>query len=120
MPFHRVLSAIIRAPSDSKQKELISSSSPFNSISALFLMIPSTLLPIFFVFLSISTLLTEDLQQLSPPPRVYGDEKRMIAIAVAMHEFNLFVKNHPNLETVVFPLRDGLTVIKYNAPKGEE
>lgn len=44
----------------------------------------------------------------------------MIAIAVAMHEFNLFVKNHPNLETVVFPLRDGLTVIKYNAPKGDE
>ena len=39
----------------------------------------------------------------------------MIAIAVAMHDFNLFVKNHPNLESVIFPLRDGLTVIKYNS-----
>ena len=37
-----------------------------------------------------------------------------------MHDFNLFVQNHPNLESAIFPLRDGLTVIKYNSPKNDK
>ena len=41
----------------------------------------------------------------------------MIAIAIAMNDFNIFVRNHPNLEAVMFPLRDGLTVIRYNSTK---
>ena len=68
----------------------------------------------YLIFLSLQI---PDLEVQSPPPQLYGDTKRMLALAASMHEFNLFVKNHPNLESVLLPLRDGLTVIKYNSPK---
>ena len=39
---------------------------------------------------------------------------RMLKLAAIMHEFNAYVNTHPNLRSVMLPLRDGLTVCIYN------
>jgi predicted O-methyltransferase YrrM len=59
----------------------------------------------------------EELRAFSPDAALYGEPKRMKALAAAMHDFNTFVSNHANLQTVMIPLRDGLTLIRYIAPK---
>lgn len=41
----------------------------------------------------------------------------MSALAKSVHEFNVWTKNHPNLDIVILPLRDGLSIMTYNAPK---
>jgi len=46
-------------------------------------------------------------------PAMFGSEKRMIALAQAMHEFNALVKNQACLRPVVLPLRDGLSIIRF-------
>ena len=40
----------------------------------------------------------------------------MNALAKSVHEFNVWVTNHPNLDSVILPLRDGLSIMTYNAP----
>jgi predicted sulfurtransferase/predicted O-methyltransferase YrrM len=39
---------------------------------------------------------------------------RQQVLAKAMHSFNQFVRQHPKLTTVVLPIRDGLSCIRYN------
>jgi predicted O-methyltransferase YrrM len=44
-------------------------------------------------------------------------EDRLRELAVVMHKFNVFVAKHPQLQPVMLPLRDGLTVIRYSRNK---
>ena len=60
---------------------------------------------------------TTDFQDSSPPPTLYGNEKRMIALAQSLHNFNKWTSSHPDLESVILPFRDGLSIFKYNEPK---
>lgn len=57
----------------------------------------------------------EDLKHLAPEAHLYGNANRMKVLAEVMHGFNKWVSEHPNLESVVLPLRDGLTIIRYRA-----
>ena len=38
----------------------------------------------------------------------------MVKLANQMHAFNSFVSNHPSLEQVVLPIRDGLSILRYS------
>ena len=38
----------------------------------------------------------------------------MKVLANTMHKFNTFIREHPNLSPVILPLRDGLTIIRYD------
>jgi len=40
------------------------------------------------------------------------DEKRQYLLANTMHDFNLFVKEHPKLTQVILPIRDGISCIR--------
>lgn len=55
----------------------------------------------------------EDLKQYAPEAKLFGRPDRMKILANCMHSFNEFVRNHQYLETVLLPLRDGLTAIRY-------
>jgi len=62
----------------------------------------------------------EVLSKFAPRPELYGDVGRMKKLAGAMHDFNAAVKTLSDdnsgkygLETVMLPLRDGLTVIRF-------
>ena len=57
----------------------------------------------------------EDLKDLAPQAHLYGNADRMESLAEVMHMFNKWVAEHPKLDSVVLPLRDGLTVIRYKA-----
>lgn len=40
---------------------------------------------------------------------------RVHELASMMHSFNKFVQHEPQLQQVILPLRDGLTIIRFNA-----
>lgn len=48
------------------------------------------------------------------PPRMDAQPARR-AFGDAIKEFNLWVKNHPNLRQVILPMRDGVTVVVHDA-----
>ena len=45
------------------------------------------------------------------------EEKRMRKLSQAIHRFNVFCSCHPNLKTLMLPLRDGLTILRFS-PEG--
>jgi len=49
---------------------------------------------------------TDPLMDAQPARRAFGE---------AIKEFNLWVKNHPNLRQVILPMRDGVTVVVHDA-----
>lgn len=53
-----------------------------------------------------------DLKNSAPDPASFGSVSRMTKLADAMHEFNTYVKENTKLEQIIFPLRDGLSVIQ--------
>jgi predicted O-methyltransferase YrrM len=55
-----------------------------------------------------------DLKENAPDAKLYGDEARMRLLAKEMHLFNQAVANNSKLSPMIIPLRDGLTIIRYN------
>jgi predicted O-methyltransferase YrrM len=45
--------------------------------------------------------------------KIKSRSKRSESVTDSMHEFNCFVAAHPKLQPLMLPLRDGLTVIRY-------
>jgi caffeoyl-CoA O-methyltransferase len=43
--------------------------------------------------------------------------ERQFALARSMHDFNVYVSNHLKLSTVILPIRDGLSCIRYQEKK---
>ena len=60
---------------------------------------------------------TEDLSEYAPRPQEYGDKGRMVKMTDWIHQFNVFVAEHPQLEVVLVPMRDGLTLIRYKGTR---
>ncbi|KAJ1431973.1 hypothetical protein B484DRAFT_448110 [Ochromonadaceae sp. CCMP2298] len=57
------------------------------------------------------------LAKASPDPASFGSAPRMRSLAVSLHAFNRFAQTHPQLQPVMLPLRDGLTLIRYSNPQ---
>ena len=51
----------------------------------------------------------------APDPANYGQPARQIKLAQTMDSFNKFVNGHPQLSTVILPIRDGLSIVRYKA-----
>lgn len=58
--------------------------------------------------------LESDLKSISPDPASFGNEKRMQVVAEDVHAFNKFVLETPQLRPVMLPMRDGLSLIRYD------
>lgn len=54
-----------------------------------------------------------DLAAFAPAYSDYGKKDRMQKLAAALHQFNAFLKNHAQLQPLLLPLRDGLTIVQY-------
>jgi predicted sulfurtransferase/predicted O-methyltransferase YrrM len=60
----------------------------------------------------------KDLESFAPSGDEYGSSKmRYQLIAKQMHELNTFLLHHPQLRTLLLPIRDGLTVVQYLSPQ---
>lgn len=53
------------------------------------------------------------LSALAPDAAQFGNPSRMKALAAVMHNFNTLVASRSDLQPIMLPLRDGLTVIRY-------
>jgi len=58
-----------------------------------------------------------ELRDVAPDPALYGNPARMKSLAAAMHKFNSQVASRPDLQPIIIPLRDGLTLIRYIGKK---
>ena len=56
----------------------------------------------------------DDLKEHAPDAKLYGNQDRMRLLAKEMHTFNEAVARNPKLASTIIPLRDGLTIIRYN------
>jgi len=56
----------------------------------------------------------DDLKDYAPDAKLYGNQDRMRLLAKEMHTFNDAVASNPKLSSMIIPLRDGLTIIRYN------
>lgn len=57
---------------------------------------------------------TEEGKVAAPNPADFGAAARMMKVAESMHELNEYGIGHPALQVLQLPMRDGLTIMRYN------
>ena len=55
----------------------------------------------------------EGLEDWAPDAALFGEVTRMKLLSHAMHEFNKFILSLDNVQHVMLPVRDGLSLLRY-------